>query len=65
MHKILEKLRNAVLIGGSLGLILTFIISTCTAFSKLIPVRSQLLLFHFLNTSGFIITVVETENSSV
>lgn len=65
MHKMLEKLRNAVLIGGGLGLILPFIIYTCAAFSKLIPVCSQLLLFHFFNTSVFIIIVVETENSSV
>lgn len=42
MHKILEKLSNAVLMSGCLGLILPFIICACTAFSKWVQPCSQL-----------------------
>lgn len=63
MDKILEKLSNAVLISSGLGLILPFIIYACTAFSKWVPICPQLLLFHFFNTSVFI--VVGTENRQI
>lgn len=66
MHKILEKLSNAVLMGGGLGLILPFTIYvSAQLFQNESQPCSQLELFHFFNTSVSVITMVEMENRSV
>lgn len=62
-HKILEKLSDADLTAGGLGLILSFIIYACTVYPKWVPICSQLPLFYFFNTSAFItVAMVKREN---